>query len=90
MLSSKLSMTAVDSVVTSEVIVSLRSKVGPPSCHLEEDGLLAESVLRRGAPGCGELDLDVTGGMECGFESIEFCDGDILDVSRLGGYDVRL
>ena len=68
------------------LIVSLRSTTVDSSCHFEEDGLLAESELRRG----GELDLGGAGGPEFGFESIECWDGDALEVVRLMGYDVRL
>ena len=41
----------VESFVIKVVTVSLRSMVEIPSCHLEEDGLLADSALRRGATG---------------------------------------
>ena len=85
MLSSKFSTTLADSLVTCVLIVSLRSTTVVSSCHLEEDGLLAESVLRR-----GELDFGGAGGTEFGFESSECCDGDALDVLRLMGYDARL
>jgi hypothetical protein len=56
------------------------------SCHLEEDGLLADSELSRDITGGGELDLDGAGGTKFGFESSECWDGDALEVFRGGGY----
>lgn len=65
--------------------VSLLSTFDVASCHLEDEGLLADSELSRGGSNSGgETDLDGADGTEVGLESCEFREGDTLVALRLG------